>query len=191
MERTIAIDGLFSLKVRAFAQSVLQVVLGNLFLIACAKLSVPLQPVPMSLQSFAIFVLAVTLGGKKGFFAVLCYLIEATLGLPVLASKVNPLWLFGPTAGYLISYPFAAYFMGKMIHARQEISSLWVVFTFFCGKLLIYSLGVIALSRFVGWQQSVVLGVYPFMALAGLKVLSAALFCGIWIRWKSRFNLTN
>lgn len=175
-------SGLFSGKKGVSVPFLIQVLVGNLFLIACAKIMVPLQPVPFSMQTFALFILAFTLGSEKAFFAVCAYLIEATLGLPVLSTPVNPLWFFGPTGGYLIAFPLSVYLMGKIAFVKKEHASFRLLSSFVCGILLIYTLGVLFLSRLVGMKQAILAGIYPFILVDLLKLLCATCFCSIWMR---------
>src|SRR3954447_5509375 len=88
------------------------VVAASFFVALCARVSVPLPftPVPLTLQNFAVLLVGLVLGPVAGFSAMALYLAEGAAGLPVF----NPhgaggvLQLFGPTGGYLLSYPFAA-----------------------------------------------------------------------------------
>src|SRR5271154_6375865 len=92
------------------------VVVGSLLVALCAHVSVPLlfTPVPLTLQTFAVLLLGLTLGPGTAFAALTLYLIEGAAGLPVF-SPHGPggiLQLMGPTGGYLLSYPFAAALAG-------------------------------------------------------------------------------
>lgn len=165
-------------------KTALQVLAGSALLALCAQISIPLQPVPMSLQTLGVFVLSLTLGGKKASLALFLYLFEATIGLPVLAGgAINPLWILGPKAGYLLSFPLAAYVIGTLAK-RNKDSSLWQLFSISSGIVIIYTFGMLALSRFVGLKQSFFLGVLPFLPLAGLKILMTGFCC----RFFSRFS---
>src|SRR5271155_569721 len=87
-------------------------VLGSVLVAVCAHVSVPLlfTPVPLTLQTFAVLLLGLTLGPGTAFAALTLYLIEGAAGLPVF-SPHGPgglLQLLGPTGGYLLAYHFAA-----------------------------------------------------------------------------------
>ena len=172
---------------RIFWITAAQVFLGSLFFAACAQISIPLQPVPLSLQTLAVFLLAIMQGGKKASLSVLLYLVECSMGLPFLAGgAINPLWILGTNAGYLLAFPVAAYVVGKLVEMKENPSALWVMISIFCGQLIIYSLGVAFLSRFIGLKMSFYLGVLPFLPLAGLKLIVASSLSGLWVRWKHR-----
>jgi biotin transport system substrate-specific component len=88
------------------------VVAASLLMAICAHVSIPLwfTPVPITLQTFGVMLIALTLGGWRGAAAMVLYLTEGVLGLPVF-SPHGPggiATLKGPTGGYLMAYPFAA-----------------------------------------------------------------------------------
>src|SRR5450631_1090169 len=86
-------------------------VAGSLFVALCAHISLPLlfSPVPLTMQPFAVLLLALLLGPRTAFSAMLLYLAEGAAGLPVFAPGAGGmLQLLGPTGGYLLSYPFVA-----------------------------------------------------------------------------------
>ncbi len=149
----------------------MQVVVGSMLLALCAQISIPIQPVPMTLQTLALYLLATSLGGKKAAMAALLYLAEATVGLPVLAGgNINPLWMFGSSVGYLLSFPAAAYVIGS-ISQRHTPSSIRTALAIMSGQVIIYGLGALFLAQFIGTQLALTLGVLPFLAWDALKVL--------------------
>jgi biotin transport system substrate-specific component len=91
-------------------------VIGGSALIAIAAqvaIPIPFSPVPLTLQPLAVLMVGVTLGSVRGAAAAALYLFEGFGGLPVGAmGHSGPMWLAGPTAGYLLSYPFAAWLAG-------------------------------------------------------------------------------
>lgn len=185
METYLEITPSFSKRAGGVCQFLFQVVLGSLFLTLCAKATIPIQPVPMTLQTLGVFLLAIFMGGKKASLATLFYLVQATLGAPVLAEGVNPLWIVGPNAGYLLAFPCAAYVIGMLIK-KKGTSSAWLIFSILSGQLVIYFFGALFLSRFVGFKMSMALGVFPFLPLAGLKLFIAALLSGLYFRFQER-----
>ncbi len=162
-----------------------QVLLGTLFLAACAQIAIPLYPVPMTMQTLGIFILAIMQGGKKASYSTLLYLLLATVGLPVLAGGATiSSWLSIPTAGYLAAFPIAAFTIGKMTETKERPSSLWLVASILVGQIIVYTLGVIGLMRLLSFKQSIMVGVVPFLPVAGAKVLFAATLGGAWLRFR-------
>lgn len=178
---------LFSEKTKALSWAASQVFMGSIFLSVCAQLTIPLYPVPMTMQTLGVFILAIMQGGKKASFSTLLYLGFAFLGLPVLANgTAQALWFALPTAGFLVSFPIAAFVIGKLVHAKEKPSALWVLMSVCVGQIIIYSLGVANLTRFLSLQQSLMVGVIPFLFFAGVKVLFSSTLGGVWLRLKKK-----
>lgn len=100
------------------ARTAAEIVLGSLLVAICAHISIPLwfTPVPVTLQTFAVLFLGLFLSPRIAASAMVLYLIEGAAGLPVLSpiGHAGFLHLFGPTGGYLLSYPAAAALAGYL-----------------------------------------------------------------------------
>ena len=164
--------------VRGRAAANMLLVIGASLLIAIAAqvaIPLPFTPVPLTLQPLAVIFVGVALGSTRGAAAAALYLLEGASGLPVLAQgHGGALWLVGPTAGYLYSYPLAAGLAG-FISERGWGSSIFRAIT---GMLL--ALGVIYLG---GWSWLALLtdarsafaaGVPPFVLAHIIKVAIGA-----------------
>ncbi len=92
------------------------VLLGSLLIAACAHVAVPLPwtPVPMTMQPFAVLLLALLLGPGLGAATATAYLLEGAAGLPVLVPGFGGLLPLGPSAGYLLSYPAVGALVGLL-----------------------------------------------------------------------------
>src|SRR5260370_25739545 len=104
----------------------LLVIGATAFVAACAHISLPLPftPVPLTLQNFAVILVGMALGPAAGFSAMVLYLAEGALGLPVFTPSGGPAGiahLLGPNGGFLFSYPLAAATAGWMVRACQPI----------------------------------------------------------------------
>ncbi len=96
----------------AWARQVAIVVSASLFVALCARVTLPLPftPVPLTLQNFAVLLVGMTLGSRRGFAALALYLAEGLAGLPVF-NPTGPgglAQLLGPTGGFLMVYPLVA-----------------------------------------------------------------------------------
>jgi len=115
MERALVIDD-STLSIRRAAA----VVLGALVVAGAAQVSIPLPgtPVPMTLQPMAVLLVGGLLGARLGALSMILYLAMGAAGLPVFTPTV-PIYgiarLFGPTGGYLLAYPIAAYAVGAFV----------------------------------------------------------------------------
>src|SRR6267154_5690284 len=103
-------------------------VAASAFVAICAHISLPLPftPVPLTLQNFAVILVGMALGPVAGFSAMVLYLAEGALGLPVFTPSGGPAGmahLLGPNGGFLFSYPLAAATAGWMVRALQPITT--------------------------------------------------------------------
>lgn len=164
--------------VRGRAAANMLLVIGASALIAIAAqvaIPLPFTPVPLTLQPLAVIFVGVALGSSRGAAAAALYLLEGFSGLPVFAQgHGGPLWLVGATAGYLYSFPFAAWVAG-FVSERGWGSSIVRSVT---GMLL--ALGVIYLG---GWSWLAMMtdvrtafaaGVAPFIVADIVKVAIGA-----------------
>ena len=159
------------------AATMLLVVGASALIAAAAQIAIPLPftPVPLTLQPLAVIFVGVALGSTRGAAAAALYLLEGFSGLPVFAQgHGGPAWLLGATAGYLFSYPFAAWVAG-FVSERGWGSSIVRAIS---GMLL--ALGVIYLG---GWSWLAALtdprtafaaGVAPFVVADIVKVAIGA-----------------
>lgn len=89
------------------------VIVFSLFIAACAQFSIQIGPVPITGQSFAVLLTGALLGSRLGAAAVIAYLVEGALGLPFFAGGgAGIVRFFGPTGGYLVAFPAAAFIVG-------------------------------------------------------------------------------
>lgn len=156
---------------------VVQVLFGSVFLGLMAQLAIhlPFTPVPLSMQSLGVSLLAISLGSRKAAWSAAAYLIQATVGLPVLAAGVsNPLWMVGPNMGYLIGFVAAAFIVGRLLEQRESFSFVknWLILSLNEGIILL--MGTLWLSFFVGWEDAFALGTMPFLFGALIKITIAA-----------------
>jgi biotin transport system substrate-specific component len=147
-----------------------RVLTANLLLVVCAQIAVPLPwtPVPVTGQTFGILLVAVLLGGRRGAFVVALYLLEGALGLPVFQPFGAPgaLRFWGPTAGYLLAAPVAAYLTGRLAEGWARISWARLSVAVAAGHAIILAGGCawLAVGLRAGWPQAFLAGVAPFLA---------------------------
>ena len=110
------------------ARQVILVVGASLFVALCAHITIPLPftPVPLTLQNFAVLLVGLMLGSRRGFAALALYLAEGAVGLPVF-NPIGPggiVHLFGPTGGFLLAYPLVAWVSGYVMeHGERSFRS--------------------------------------------------------------------
>ena len=99
---------LSSYKINTYLKNIALILFGTLLLALSSKVQVPFWPVPMTMQTFMVFIIGMTYGWKLAFSTLVVYLIEGAIGLPVFAKGGGLLYLTGPTAGYLYGMTIAA-----------------------------------------------------------------------------------
>ena len=99
-------------KINLYFKNISIIFFGTLILALSSKAQVPFWPVPMTMQTFVVFIIGMAYGTKLAFFTLVFYLIEGALGLPVFAKGGGLLYLTGPTAGYLYGMTIAAGVIG-------------------------------------------------------------------------------
>lgn len=158
------------------------VLLGTLVLTASSHVSVPMFPVPMTMQTLAVTLVGALYGWRLGTLTILAWLLQGAFGLPVFAGGTGGLSRFvGPTGGYLLAFPLAGALTGWLV--EQGWNGRRVVMAFVAmllGNALCLVLGAAWLATSVGAEKAVAVGVAPFV-LGGLlkSVLGAALLKAI------------
>lgn len=140
---------------------------------AGAYLMIPLPPVPITLQTFFLYLAAALLGGRLGALSQVVYLLIGIIGLPVFAGGKGGLGvLLGPTGGYLFGFVAGAYVTGRLAEVRRDRNPVWLSLSMVSGTATIYLLGVLQLilvARF-SIHQAIAVGVFPFLIGDALKI---------------------
>ena len=148
-----------------------------LALSAASQVSIPIPgtPVPVTLQPMVVILAGLMLGPALGAASMLTYLMIGALGLPVFTPGGLPgvLRFVGPTGGYLISYPFAAFLAGYLSQRYPKLVGRWIAAM--AGMVLIFVGGISQLAILSGsLSKGLALGLTPFAAFDVLKALVAA-----------------
>lgn len=164
------------------------VLLGTLFLAFASQLQVPLWPVPVTMQTFAVLLVGVCYGWRLGALTVMAWLGEAALGLPVLAGGVGGLPAFvGPTAGYLFAFPLCAAFSGWLAQCGWNGHRPALAFVnLFVSSLMCLGFGAAWLALLLDPSQAIALGVTPFLIGAVLKSALGAVTLRLWAGYGER-----
>ncbi|MFZ0633746.1 MAG: biotin transporter BioY [Acidobacteriaceae bacterium] len=180
-------------RARRIAERTAVVLLGTLLVAICAHVSIPLwfTPVPLTLQTFAVLLLALLLSPRWSAVTMLVYLAEGAAGLPVFAPVGAPtlLHLFGPTAGYLIAYPTVAWLTGSLFRRFRGLDASGftaVLGAAAVGDCVILLSGAAWLASLTHQSATTVmmLAVAPFVPGEVLKVVAAAGIVSGLRRWR-------
>jgi biotin transport system substrate-specific component len=158
---------------------------GTVLLWLSAKIQVPLYPVPITMQTLVVLVLGVAYGWRLGAATMVLYLLEAAIGLPVLAGGWSEgggiQHLYGPTAGYLAGFVVAAGVCGWLAGRGWDRSPWTAAASMVIGNLIIYALGLAWLAGQIGVAGAVTYGLLPFLLGDALKIVLGT--CGLPAAW--------
>jgi biotin transport system substrate-specific component len=137
---------------------------------AKVALPIPGTTVPFTFQPLAVVLAGLLLGARLGATSQVIYLMMGVLGIPVFFGPVaGAAYLLGPTGGYLIAYPLAAFLAGRFAGAavaRTFVAAL-------IGLATIYAGGVAWLAVQSGWAAALTLGLLPFLLADLVKMVMA------------------
>jgi len=167
-----------------FLRNAVLAVAGTALIALSAKIQVPFWPVPMTLQTFAILVIAMAYGWRLGSATVLLYLAEGAVGLPVFAAGGGIAYFAGPTTGYLFGFLIAAALVGALAERGWDRSVVRTLLANTAGTAMIFVPGVLWLAFFLGGAKGLdpaaalgaawTAGALPFLAGAAAKIALAA-----------------
>src|SRR5215469_13432882 len=161
------------------------VISASLFVAICAHITIPLMPltpVPLTVQNLAVLLVGLLLGSRRGFAAVIIYLVEGMSGLPVF-NPTGPggvAQLFGVTGGFLLAYPFVAFISGFLFE-RGARTFAWAALAGLLAEVLLFVGGLSWLYVLThSLAKAAYLGLYWFIAAEVMKVMFAAAIAARW-----------
>lgn len=154
-------------------------------LLAQVRIALPFTPVPFTMQVFGILLGGVLLGARHGALAQFLYVGLGIAGIPWFQGSHGGLAYFlGPTGGYLLAAPIAAWLTGTLAQARLLRPAPRAFAAMLAGMLVVYALGMtwLAFALGIGLGKAFVLGVAPFLALDAAKAAAAAAMARPFVR---------
>ncbi len=149
---------------------------GSLFIGLCAQIAIPIGPVPITAQTFAVLMTGALFGRRRGSLCVLAYIIEGLSGLPVFTmGRSSFAAMLSPTGGYLVGFVAAAYVTGLLAENRWDRRFITTVLAMTLGSVAMYAFGLGWLCCLMGVNRAVLaVGLYPFIVGDILKIVLAA-----------------
>lgn len=168
------------------ARNLSLVLAGSLFVALTAQVAIPLPftPVPITLQTLGVLLVGAALGSRLGFLALLAYLLEGAMGLPVFAGGTGGLAkVLGPTGGFLLAFPLAAGLVGLLVERfGLDRSFFGTLLAMLLGNTLLYLVGLpwlaawlMGAGKFGGVSALLAMGLFPFIPGDLVKAVLAAL----------------
>ena len=168
---TTLINSLLSTyEIKTHYKNIALILFGTLLLAVSSKIQVPFWPVPMTMQTFIVFIIGMSYGWKLAFSTLIAYLVEGALGLPVFAKGGGLLYLMGPTAGYLYGMTIAAGVIGFLAERGYNKSYIKSLISLMIGTIIIFVLGVGYLGSVIGYDKALAGGLYPFIPSEFFKI---------------------
>lgn len=156
-----------------------QIIFCSLMVALCAqiRIALPFTPVPITFQTLAIMIVGGMLGSRNGALALMLYLAEALMGLPVLSGgRSDPLFLISPVGGYLAGSVIQAYLTGWFVERRSVIGKPLMFFGLSMACCIQMACGACWLAFFVGFKHVWALGIAPFIPGELFKIILAGMF---------------
>ncbi len=170
---------------KVFSSNLFWITSFSILTFLAAQIEVPVQPVPFTLQTMIVLLAGAFLGPINGAISQLVYLAAGALGLPVFAGfGFGFATLLGPTGGYLVAFPIAAFIVGYFI---QKNNKAWVVaLSMLLGTLSILLIGSLYLSLFMkgNLEAALISGTLVFVWWSLLKIAAST---SIYISLKKKF----
>lgn len=176
------------LRSRPLAWQIGAIVLGSLFLTLCSWIEVPMVPVPINMQTFAVALIGALYGWRLGAITIMVWLAQAAIGMPVLSGGAAGAHHFvGPTAGYLFAFPLMGALTGWLAergwNGKRPVLAFAIMLL---GNAVCLALGATWLATMIGMEQAIVHGVTPFLVGAVLKSGLGAAILALSMRRKIR-----
>jgi biotin transport system substrate-specific component len=169
-----------------WAEQLVIVVSASLFVVLCARITIPLPftPVPLTLQNFGVLLVGLTLGSRRGFAALALYLVEGAAGMPVF-NPTGPggvAQMLGATGGFLLAYPFVAGLAGWVMECGKA-SFARAAAAGTLAEVVLFTLGLSWLAVLThSFAQALRFGLYWFVFAEVIKVMLAAAVSTGWQR---------
>ena len=157
-------------------KNILLVLGGVAFLSIMSQILIPLPytPVPISLGTFGVTLMALLYGRKLGTATILSYVVAGSLGAPIFAGgKAGS--LFSPTGGYILGYIVATIILGYLADRGVTKSYVKTILSLILSSAIILTLGSLVLSLFVPGKNAFMIGVLPFLPGDALKSTTTTL----------------
>lgn len=152
------------------SKTILKSLMGLVLMVVCSQIVIPIQPVPITLQTVAVLLIGLTFSTREAFYAMISYLVIGMAGAPFFAN-----WTFGlnvisgPKGGYYIGFVIAATSLAFLRSKIKNETPLSIFFLVLIGQSLIYFFGLAWLSQFIGIQKAIEIGFLPFIFSGAIK----------------------
>lgn len=143
--------------------------------IIAARIEIPQEPVPFTMQPLAVLLAGMILGGRDGAWSQFAYVSLIALGFPFDANRLGTAALFGTTGGYLIGFIAAAGVVGFLVErGANRIWQRWLAGVVGIGVMYLFGIYVLKNVAGLSWDAAWAAGGAPFLILDLIKAVIAA-----------------
>ncbi|MBS0236302.1 MAG: biotin transporter BioY [Proteobacteria bacterium] len=161
----------------ALIKELMRVMVGVILLFACSQMSIPLEPVPISLQTVGLMVIAVLYDMRSGMSTILTYIGLGVMGLPIFADYSSGVGvLMRSTSGYLLGFILCIYVMNTMKAFLNMNTARGIFLNCLIGTLAVFICGIAWLSYLIGFEQAIIHGLLPFIMPGLIKAVMLTAF---------------
>lgn len=159
---------------------IIKICLGVLVLFAGSQLAIPIEPVPITMQTVAVMFIGLLYSKKEGLSAVILYTILGGMGLPMFQGFAGGLThLYGSTAGYLFGFIASIYVMASLRDKFSLTSFLRIFLNCMIGTLVVLVFGLSWLTYLIGFKNAIIFGLLPFI----IPGIAKAVFLSLSLRY--------
>ena len=156
---------------------------------ASAKIQIPLWPVPITMQTYVVLVVALSYGMRLGLAAIGGYIALGAIGIPVFAGTpekgIGLAYLAGPTGGYVAGFVIAASVCAWLAARGWALGWTRCLLAALFGHALIIGCGVAWLAVTLGWERAIAVGLAPFLWGTVFKTVLVAVTLPVGAKWAS------
>lgn len=164
------------ISVRDLPRRAMLVALGVGILFLSAQITIPIGPVPITLQTAAVAVIGLTYRKSLAMTVITTYLLAGALGAPIFAGfSFGITHMLGTSGGYLMGFLPATWAMTFMMEKINSHTWLTMSFVTMLGTAIIFAFGILWLSQFLGFRGALSAGLFPFMLPGFFKALVTAI----------------
>lgn len=163
---------ILSSRLKERSHIILQIIGGVLLISMCAQISIPLRPVPITLHTVGVMLIALLYDMRIGLSIISSYIIAGAMGAPVFSGYNSGLQvIMSSRGGYIIGFLLCVYVMNRLKPILNPKQSLGIFLNCMCGTIATFACGISWLSLYIGGKNAILYGLVPFIIPGIIKAV--------------------